>query len=288
MSLDNLVHTSRSEALEYLNRWGFVPDGEPFATHSSLLWPVARRSNDQEAMLKIPDPHSDEAHGADLLSLWDGQGAVKLLEREGHVQLLERLIAPSKAQSLKDMVVDGKIAQATHILCDVIDQLHDRPSGFGVPSFLIPVMEQADSMAYFLKEGRPKGEAPELFSDALSLSRQLYQGVDRELLHGDIHHFNVMQNAHGDWFSLDPKGLLGPKAYEYSNIFCNPCKHTDIVANEANMAVVRDVVCERSGLQTDVVMAHAFARAAQVAAWCLDDSDRPYWLLCAKTARKFL
>jgi streptomycin 6-kinase len=120
------------------------------------------------------------------------------------------------------------------------------------------------------------------------LSRQLYSDDNHMVLHGDIHHFNVMQNSDGKWLSLDPKGILGPRAYDYSNIFCNPCKNIHIVANEKNMALVRDVVCERSGIAPDIIMAHAFTRAAQVAAWCLDDNDRPYWLACAKIARSFL
>lgn len=287
MASESLSHISIGDAEPYLERWNLASDGAPFTTHSSLLWPVLR-ANGQKAMLKIPDPCSDEARGADLLTLWDGGGAVRLLERDAHVQLLERLVAPSGEQSLEEMFVDGKIEQATHILCDVIDQLHDKVPNQDLPGYLIPVTEQAGSMAYFLQEGRPKGAMPALFAEALHLSKELYKEKGHILLHGDIHHFNVMQNEQGRWLSLDPKGLLGPKAYEYSNIFCNPYKHTEMVANDKNMACVRDVVCERSRFSADIIMAHAFARAAQVAAWCLNDDDRPYWLACAVTARKFL
>jgi len=79
----------RATADAALARWGCTPDGDVFFTHSSLLWPVTRDGD--ALMLKVPDPGDDEAHGAAVLRYFDGHGAVRLVDSDGHVQLLERV-----------------------------------------------------------------------------------------------------------------------------------------------------------------------------------------------------
>lgn len=71
----------------YLKRWSLVSDGAPIATHSSDLLPVLRRG--ERTMLKIA--HEDEERrGPDLMVWWNGDGAARLLARDGDAVLLER------------------------------------------------------------------------------------------------------------------------------------------------------------------------------------------------------
>src|SRR6185312_6236813 len=71
-------------------RWGLTL-GEPFAggVASELVAPAG-----DDAVLKIQKPHRESEHEADALALWDGDGAVRLLEHDTgeHALLIERCV----------------------------------------------------------------------------------------------------------------------------------------------------------------------------------------------------
>jgi streptomycin 6-kinase len=64
----------------YLNRWSLTRDGDSITTHSSDLLSV--RLDGVPAMLKISRP-DEERRGAALLARWNGDGAARILAREG-------------------------------------------------------------------------------------------------------------------------------------------------------------------------------------------------------------
>jgi streptomycin 6-kinase len=45
---------------------------------------------------------------------------------------------------------------------------------------------------------------------------------DVVVLHGDIHHGNVLDGGDRGWLAIDPKGLLGERAFDFVNILRNP------------------------------------------------------------------
>jgi aminoglycoside/hydroxyurea antibiotic resistance kinase len=42
------------------------------------------------------------------------------------------------------------------------------------------------------------------------------------VLHGDLHHGNVLDFGLRGWLAIDPKGLLGERGFDFANIFTNP------------------------------------------------------------------
>jgi streptomycin 6-kinase len=47
--------------------------------------------------------------------------------------------------------------------------------------------------------------------------------ADPVLLHGDLHHFNILKHG-SDWVVIDPKGLTGDPAYEPCAFMRNPVR----------------------------------------------------------------
>ena len=41
------------------------------------------------------------------------------------------------------------------------------------------------------------------------------------LIHGDLHHFNILSSERS-WLAIDPKGVIGPAAYEVGPLLTNP------------------------------------------------------------------
>jgi streptomycin 6-kinase len=54
------------------------------------------------------------------------------------------------------------------------------------------------------------------------LRDDLLKTLDKEvLLHGDLHHDNILQNG-DDWMVIDPKGVIGEPAFEIAAFIRNP------------------------------------------------------------------
>jgi len=106
--------------LKHIRLWNLSPDGDSFLTHSSLLQPV--HFHNIPAMLKIPFT-DEERRGSKLLAWWDGIGAVKVLQADDEVILMERLTG---IHSLKTMSQNKQDDEATRIICGVIALLHFR------------------------------------------------------------------------------------------------------------------------------------------------------------------
>jgi streptomycin 6-kinase len=95
------------------------------------------------------------------------------------------------------------------------------------------------------------------------------------VLHGDLHHFNVLRSGDG-WLAIDPKGVVGERAYEPGALLRNPWPGllgepdpTEVLRRRsAQLAEVLDLDLER-------VRAWAYVQALLAAAWCVEDALDP-------------
>jgi streptomycin 6-kinase len=94
------------------------------------------------------------------------------------------------------------------------------------------------------------------------------------VLHGDIHHDNVLDFGARGWLVIDPKGLHGERGFDYANLFCNP--ETDIAVTAPDRFARRlDIVTERAGLERKRLLQWILAWAGLSAAWWLSDGVHP-------------
>jgi streptomycin 6-kinase len=101
---------------------------------------------------------------------------------------------------------------------------------------------------------------------------------------GDVHHFNILRSDRRGWLAIDPKGIWGPRAYEYANTLCNPYPHTHIVAAASRMERQAAIIADRASIEKNLLLRFAFLHAAQAASWSLGQPDHLHWLSCARTA----
>ena len=100
----------------WMRLWDLSPDGQPFVNRyhgavSSRLAPVVHRG--APAMLKIAGGE-EERLGAALMEWFAGDGAARVLARDGPALLLERACG---SRSLAAMARGGEDDEATQILC---------------------------------------------------------------------------------------------------------------------------------------------------------------------------
>ena len=239
----------------HLARWELVPDGEPIETRSSLL--LAVRCNGEPAMLKIAR-EEEERRGGALMAWWAGDGAARVVARHGAALLLERVSGPL---SLADMVASGQDDGATRILCAVAARLH-APRPEPQPD-LMPLSCWFEALA---PAARTHGG---VLAEADAMARGLLaEPRDVVVLHGDIHHGNVLDGGVRGWLAIDPKGLLGERTFDFVNILRNPAS-TALASGRFLRQV--ELLANAAALERRRLLAWTLAFAGLSASWCLAD-----------------
>jgi streptomycin 6-kinase len=246
---------------DYLSRWNLTPDGEPITTPTSRLLPV--RKGDEPAMLKVATEH-EERWGAGLLVWWNGDGAVRVLAREGDAVLLERATGE---RSLAELARSGRDDEATQILCAAAAQLHST-NGRPPPP---PLIDLSD---WFRDLWAAADEHGDIIALAAATARELLADHhDVVPLHGDLHHGNVLDGGPRGWLAIDPKRLRGERAFDYVNILRNP--DAEIALRPGRFTRQVDVICDAAGLDRERLIRWTLAFTGLSAAWILSDGEHP-------------
>jgi streptomycin 6-kinase len=244
----------------YLERWALTPDGEPVTTPTSRLLPV--RAGNTPAMLKIA-LIEEERLGGLLMTWWNGQGAARVLAHGENAILMERAVAST---SLADIARGGRDTEASRVICGVVAQLH---AAKGRPPFaLVPLNGWFEPLA-----AAAKAQGGILGIGAKSASKLLATQRDIVVLHGDMHHGNVLKFGRRGWLAIDPKGLIGERSFDYANIFCNPDRETATMPGR--FARQLKVVAEAAHLERRRLLAWILAWASLSVAFSVDDGLPP-------------
>lgn len=245
---------------EYLKRWDLTIDGDAFSSLNGNLLPV--RQHGTPAMLKISQVAEEQA-GGQLMAWWDGQGAAPVLAHDDKALLMVRAQGPA---SLMQMVSAGRDDEATRILCAVAAQLH-APAAKPIPT-LVPLEQWFEAL----------WDAAAMHGGILELCARtarelLAEPRDITVLHGDIHHGNVLDFGPSGWLAIDPKGLYGERGFDYANIFCNPDSESALAPGSFARRI--EIVANASGIDRQRLLQWMLAWAGLSITWMLEDDLEP-------------
>jgi streptomycin 6-kinase len=191
----------------------------PFENLSFHYVAPAVRADGTPVVVKASSPTGEFATETEALRLFQGEGMVRLLEfdAEQEVMLLERLEPGTTLVRL----VPEQDERAISILVSVMRRIwRSAPAQHNFPT----VAKWARGLQHLRKRydggcgpfpKRLVEEAETLFAELLATSEPAM------LLHGDLHHENVLL-AGNIWKAIDAKGLVGDPGYETGVLFYNP------------------------------------------------------------------
>ncbi len=227
--------------------WRLEADGAAFTTPSSTLVPVRR--DGVALMLKLA--HTlEEARGGRLMQAWGGAGAASVLARRGPALLMERASGGSL------VVVDDDAA--TRAIVAVAGRLR---AATGPLPRLVPLRR------WFRALLAARGGA---LADCASVARGLLDDpVDEGVLHGDLHHGNVLAFGAAGWKAIDPKGLWGERGFEFAALLRNPDAARALAPGRMERQVA--LVAALTGISPRRVLAWLAAVCGLSAAWTISD-----------------
>jgi streptomycin 6-kinase len=252
---------------DYLTNWQLTLDEPPFVTSTGLVAKVNGAGHSY--ILKIAAEGSDEKTAL-ILAHYDGYGAVKVIKSDRHAILLERAIPGT---SLRELALRGEDEKATHILCDVIQKLHTNEEAIeSLPS----IEDLGESFDIYLLS-HEKQIPIDLVCEAKLIYNELVKSQETPLvLHGDLHHHNVVYDHIRGWLAIDPKGYKGESVYEVGALLRNP-PHFHPTLPQIKRRI--SILCDRLGFDPERVRAWGFSQAVLAAIWSVEDRHSPKWAI---------
>ncbi|MHB0938354.1 MAG: aminoglycoside phosphotransferase family protein [Armatimonadota bacterium] len=251
-------------------RWGLTL-GEPIPNLSVNYITFAVTGDGEEVMLKVGVlPHEVRAE-IETLRLYDGRRMVRCLDADFELCafLLERL---QPGQMLTSV---GDNAEETRIAADMMKTLPvPCPAGNGLPTFAGWIEKAfARLRRVYGPECGPLGrhlvEQAEAAFTAIQAAKR-----PQVLLHGDLHHENILFDERRGWTAIDPKGVLGDAVLETGRLQNNQLPNTLPLPEKQHLIEERiDILSSELGESEECILLAFFVDRVLSLSWSLEDSE---------------
>ena len=241
--------------------WGVAIE-RTASTPTSLI--VHGKRAGKPVVLKVVKEGGDEWRCGEIAAKFGGRGVVQVYEHMPGAALFEKL---DPGEPLAALTLSGRDDEATDVLANMLGRMvpGDPPEG-------CPTVEQwAGAFVRHAGSGDERvpmalvEPAQRIYSDLCATQR------NPALLHGDLHHYNVLSDRARGWCAIDAKGVVGELEYELGAVLRNPIDRPDLFAK---IEVVERRL-ERFGLALGLDVGRArgwcFAQAVLSAIWSTEE-----------------
>ena len=222
--------------------------------------------NTKLVVLKISPDIASLKKEANALRAFNGHSCVKLYAEKDDALLIERAIP---GQSLKNHF-SLRDEEAIYIASDLIPKLHKAS---------LPIENQFPHISDWLTlldqdlniPSKYLHKARDLKNNLLETSHQ------NVLLHGDLHHDNILSHAN-DWVAIDPNGIIGDPAYEIAAFIRNPIPDLLTIPNAKEIIEKRiQLFAYILKIPPQRIAQWSFVQAILAWAWALEDGCDPLY-----------
>ena len=254
-----------SERIVFCARaWGVAIE-RTVATQTSVL--VFGKRAAVPVVLKVVKREGDEWRAGEIAATFGGRGVVQVYEHMAGAALFEKL---EPGEPLAKLTLEGRDDEATDIIA-IAARPHVARRSAGrlrnrraVGRSVLALRRDAATSACRARSLEP---ARRIYADLCATQR------NPALLHGDLHHYNVLSDRARGWCAIDPKGVVGELEYELGAALRNPFDRPDLFAK-------LDVVERRLdhfglvlGIDTSRARGWCFAQAVLAAIWHTEDGS---------------
>ena len=200
---------------KYQAQWNLSDPSLIAKTNTSHVYKVSYEND--FAVLKIYTKlgRIHEAIGPQFLKDCHGNGVVNVYQFDDDACLLEFI----DGEELLSLVNQEQDEKATLIIAQTLNKIHKTP----IPKN--PPYKNLEHHMRRLFEYAQEDHSPNIVKRAAQFAEKVIPNqIEISMLHGDMHHKNVMLESQKGWLALDPQCVVGDRAYDCANTLHNPCE----------------------------------------------------------------
>ena len=202
-------------------------------------------SNGEEAVLKVGIPHGDFSAEMEALAIYEGRGINRLIDCDKalNAMLLERL-RPGK---MLDSVENAR--EQSEIAARILQDLHATPppSNHTLPHFMDWMCGAFADARSCEDSERARGYIEQIPRVESMMGILMETDEPQILLHGDLHHWNILSDADRGWMAIDPKGVIGASCLDVGRFINNAMGFGETAAEK------REILLEAVTIFSDVL-----------------------------------
>lgn len=264
--------------LTYLNKWKLQSEGPVENLSYNYVLKVIDDKG-KKAILKLGIPNYDFGNEVRTLQAYNGEGCAKIIKEdaENGAMLLERLLPGTMLIEVEEKLAVVYFAKVWTTIRRPVKKGADHPS---IKHWMKALNRYQQK--HLMNEGPIPTEfirfAQACFDEITSSSN------GSELLHGDLHHENILYSDTHGWIAIDPKGVVGDPYFDVVSFLTNQ------LFNKTNPKFLLKqrvkLLCEEMHLDEKRLLKAAIAMSTLYACWGIEDHD-PDWKNTYQCARWF-
>ncbi|HEX3023360.1 MAG TPA: aminoglycoside phosphotransferase family protein [Lachnospiraceae bacterium] len=99
--------------------------------------------------------------------------------------------------------------------------------------------------------------------------------ADRVLLHGDLHHDNMIRNDKGIYYMIDPKGVIGPEIFDLPRYILNEMDYVSESEYKNHVFQIAEMISSKSEYPLNDIIKLFFMEVMLANVWCIEDNEEP-------------
>jgi len=194
-----------------------------------------------------------------MLSRLQGRGCCKVYwyDRDQGLLLEERVLPGTVLRE------ETSLEKRVEVLASVFREIHLPQQGGET------YLDWLNKAYAFCESQNVSDELTRLSAQARDICAELFdQYSERVLLHGDLHHDNLLLRADGSYAVIDPKGIIGPEILDLPRFLLNEADMSD---DPAHMKRAIRLVSQACGYPEEDLRKALFMEAVLANVWCVED-----------------
>ena len=238
------------------------PDRAVYSADSAIYGPVILKAS---KYMQLREEYN-------MLRQLKGNGCCKVYayDEQNGILLEERLIPGTVLREEADL--NRRIL----VLKDVFYKIHKayKTHGDTDGSSRKSYLDWLTDVNIFFKENDIGHVMTEKVNLAKEICKDIFQKYpERMLLHGDLHHDNILQCVDGMYAMIDPKGVIGPEILDLPRFIMNELDTKHNCTDEEHMMQVVQFVSETFKYPILDIAKVYFMEVILGNAWCMEDGD---------------
>jgi len=245
-------------------KWDLTMEKSTYRLSYNYVTNVKRRSG-QTAVLKVGYPHRELFQEMDAVIAFSSGKGVKVLEtdRDLGAMLLQKIMPGTTLAEISE-------DEATEIAVDIIKDFPvDVPEDKTFPK----LSDWANVIVTMKKETCPFSHEHLIKAEKIFVELEMTKKIAK-LLHGDLHHDNILKDETEGWIVIDPKGVIGDPTYEAARFLHNP---PALLEENFDPEVVLEkrikIFAERMKQDRSRIIKWTYFDCVLTACWALEDNN---------------